>query len=198
MFFFHSCRLRRRSTTSSTPCCTWCLFTFSGKEVGVDLVVSLYTDISSYDEIPFTCQAVVVWGAALSFSNTPIAARYIMPSILSTICCKDLHDTYSKCEHAWSRKRAVCSVFIPKVFQRAKDFFCMSGEGSQCSCGFKYSLLNLLCNQQHIKLCSISPFSLKFKPLGRVCMTQILQLGRSLTVSPPRNSCQVALTVVQG
>lgn len=32
-----SYRLRRRSTTSSTPCSTWCLFTSSGKEVGIDL-----------------------------------------------------------------------------------------------------------------------------------------------------------------
>ena len=30
---FCSFHLRRRSTTSSTPCCTWYLFTFSGKEV---------------------------------------------------------------------------------------------------------------------------------------------------------------------
>lgn len=32
--------------------------------------------------------------------NKPVSACYIMPSVLSTICCKDLHDTYSKCEHA--------------------------------------------------------------------------------------------------
>lgn len=100
--------------------------------------------------------------------NKPVPACYITPSVLSTICCTDLHDTYSKREHAWSGKRVICSVYIPKVFQRAKDYFCVSEEGSQCSCGYKNSLLNLLGNQQHVKLCSISPSGLKFKPPGHV------------------------------
>ena len=59
--FLHSYRLRRRSTTSSTPCCTWCLCTFSGKEVGARVSPFTSTATMKYLSHWQPCRVIIAW-----------------------------------------------------------------------------------------------------------------------------------------
>lgn len=93
----HSCRLRRRSTTSSTPCCIWCLFTFSGKEVSAGhqfLYLLFFFSIDSQNEM---CCNRPAYNPEVVICILPSVAGFCVKLLLhsflqtSTCCWKELY-----------------------------------------------------------------------------------------------------------
>lgn len=124
----HSCRLKRRSTTSSTPWCTWCLFTFSGKEVCV-VFSPFIAKMKSFVTCQ-TCHVIIPWHLlsldGIPFCWWPLSCCFTMVALtahttaccmmllfFSTVWCKALHATEEQMKK--SVRRAIYSVYSPKI-----------------------------------------------------------------------------------